>query len=70
LGATPERGVFDSVNGGKTWQKILFRDDKPATIDLILIRLMQIRFTPRFGKFVGRPGGLKVAVQEVQFIIN
>lgn len=31
-----ERGVFRSKDGGKTWQKILYRSDKAGAIDLIL----------------------------------
>ena len=32
----PERGVFKSTDGGKTWQKILFVDDKTGAIDLVM----------------------------------
>jgi hypothetical protein len=32
----PERGVFRSKDGGKTWDKILFRDNKTGAIELIL----------------------------------
>ncbi len=35
---TPERGVFKSSDGGKTWKKTLFRDDKTAAIDLSIDR--------------------------------
>ena len=31
-----ERGVFRSKDGGKTWERILFRDDKTGAIELIL----------------------------------
>lgn len=34
----PERGVFKSADGGKTWKKTLFRDDKTAAIDLSIDR--------------------------------
>jgi photosystem II stability/assembly factor-like uncharacterized protein len=34
--ANPERGVFRSKDGGKTWDKILFRDNKTGAIELIL----------------------------------
>jgi hypothetical protein len=34
-GPNEERGVFRTRDGGKTWQKILFRDDKTGAIDLI-----------------------------------
>jgi hypothetical protein len=32
----PDRGVFKSVDGGKTWSKILFRNDSTGVTDLIL----------------------------------
>lgn len=35
-GPNEERGVFRSQDGGKTWEKILFRDSKTGAIDLIL----------------------------------
>ena len=33
-GPNPERGVFRTKDGGATWQKVLFRDDKTGAIDL------------------------------------
>jgi photosystem II stability/assembly factor-like uncharacterized protein len=30
-----DRGVFRSKDGGKTWEKILFRDDKTGAIDVV-----------------------------------
>jgi photosystem II stability/assembly factor-like uncharacterized protein len=33
-----ERGVFKSTDGGKTWRKLLFRDDRTAAIDLVIDR--------------------------------
>lgn len=35
-GLNKERGVFRSKDGGKTWEKIIYRDDKTGAIDLIL----------------------------------
>ena len=32
----PHRGVFKSTDGGNTWQKILFVDDKTGAIDLVM----------------------------------
>ncbi|MFZ0364946.1 MAG: hypothetical protein WAL67_12145 [Candidatus Cybelea sp.] len=32
----PERGVFKSENGGKTWRKVLFVDDKTGGVDLAI----------------------------------
>lgn len=34
--ADPQRGVFKSTDGGKTWNKILFVDDKTGAIDLVM----------------------------------
>lgn len=35
-GPNPERGVYRSQDGGKTWQHILFRSDKAGAIDLAM----------------------------------
>ena len=32
----PQRGVFKTVNGGKTWDRVLFRDEKTGAVDLAL----------------------------------
>ena len=34
--ANAERGVFRSKDGGKTWDKVLFRNDKTGAIELVL----------------------------------
>ena len=36
-GPNAERGVFKSTNGGKSWKKVLYRDDKSGAIDLSLV---------------------------------
>jgi len=35
-GPNPDRGVFKSTDGGKSWQKKLFRDDKTGAVDLAI----------------------------------
>src|SRR5690349_11947974 len=35
-GSNAERGVFKSTDGGKSWRKVLYRDDKTAAIDIAL----------------------------------
>ena len=35
-GENPERGVFRTKDGGKTWDKILFRDGKTGAVDLVM----------------------------------
>ena len=32
----PERGVFRSKDGGKAWERVLFRDDKTGAVDLAM----------------------------------
>ena len=36
FGPNPERGVFRSKDGGRTWDKILFRSDSAGAIDLAM----------------------------------
>ncbi|MBK7906168.1 MAG: glycosyl hydrolase [Gemmatimonadetes bacterium] len=33
-----ERGVFKTVDGGKTWKRVLFRDDRSGAIDIAIDR--------------------------------
>jgi photosystem II stability/assembly factor-like uncharacterized protein len=35
-GANPERGIFRSKDGGKTWDRVLFRDEKTGAVDLAM----------------------------------
>jgi photosystem II stability/assembly factor-like uncharacterized protein len=35
-GTNPERGVFKTTDGGKTWNKILFRNDSTGAIELVM----------------------------------
>jgi photosystem II stability/assembly factor-like uncharacterized protein len=35
-GENPERGVFKTVDGGKTWEKILYVDQKTGAADLVM----------------------------------
>jgi photosystem II stability/assembly factor-like uncharacterized protein len=34
-GTNTERGVFRTADGGKTWQKVLYKDDKTGAIDVV-----------------------------------
>ncbi len=36
FGPNPERGIFKTSDGGKNWEKILFRDEKTGAIDLVM----------------------------------
>ena len=35
-GPNPDRGIFKTSDGGKTWRKVLFRDEKTGAVDLTL----------------------------------
>ena len=35
-GPNAERGVFRTKDGGRTWQKVLYRDDKTGGIEVVL----------------------------------
>ncbi|HSD32446.1 MAG TPA: glycosyl hydrolase [Gemmatimonadales bacterium] len=36
FGPNPTRGVFRSTDGGKTWQKVLFKSDSAGAVDVVL----------------------------------
>jgi len=35
-GPSPERGVFRTKDGGKNWEKVLFKSDKTGAIDMVM----------------------------------
>jgi photosystem II stability/assembly factor-like uncharacterized protein len=35
-GSNPDRGVFKTTDGGKTWKKILYKDENTGAIDLVM----------------------------------
>ena len=36
FGPNPERGVYRSKDGGKTWERVLFKNDLTGTIDMVM----------------------------------
>ena len=36
FGPNPERGVFRTTDGGDTWEKVLFRDERTGAVDLVM----------------------------------
>jgi len=36
FGANPERGIFRTVDGGRTWANVLFRDEQTGAVDLVI----------------------------------
>lgn len=70
-GENPERGVFKTVNGGKTWEKILYVDKKTGVADMamdpgnpnkIIAAMWEHRRWPWFFKSGGPGSGLHITV--------
>ncbi len=38
FGTNPERGIFRTIDGGKSWKKVLFRNDSTGGVDLSIDR--------------------------------
>ncbi|MGH8306963.1 MAG: WD40/YVTN/BNR-like repeat-containing protein [Gammaproteobacteria bacterium] len=67
-GSNPERGIFRSTDGGKTWQKVLYKDAytsgedveiDPANPNIVYASLWQQQEAPwENGSFEGTTGGL------------
>ena len=64
-GPNAERGVFRTTDGGKTWDKVLYKDENTGAIDIafdpnnpniLFAALWQVRRTP-WGFDSGGPGG-------------
>ena len=36
FGPNPERGIFRTVDGGGTWERVLFRNDRTGAVDLVI----------------------------------
>jgi photosystem II stability/assembly factor-like uncharacterized protein len=65
FGPNPERGVFRTTDGGKTWEKVLYKDENTGAIDIafdprnpnvLFASLWQARRTP-WSLDSGGPGG-------------
>src|SRR5207247_325386 len=63
-GPNAERGVFRTMDGGKTWEKVLYKDDNTGAVDIafdpnnpniLFASLWQVRRTP-WGFDSGGPG--------------
>ncbi len=70
-GENPERGVFKTVDGGETWEKILFVDEKTGVADMaldpgnpnkIIAAMWEHRRWPWFFKSGGPGSGLYITV--------
>ncbi len=68
-GEHPERGVFKTIDGGKTWKKILFTNEKSGVADIVMdptnpnkliVAMWQHKRDPWFFKSGGEGSGLYV----------
>ena len=66
-GPNSERGVFRTADGGKTWQKVLYKDDNTGAIDVVFdprnssivyAAMYQVRRQPWYFKSGGPGSGL------------
>jgi photosystem II stability/assembly factor-like uncharacterized protein len=66
-GENPERGVYRTVDGGATWERVLFVDERtgcadlavdPGNPDMVIAALWQYRRTPDFFRSGGPGSGL------------
>jgi len=55
-GPNAERGVYKTIDGGKTWNKVLFRNDSTGISDLVVDPSNPTCCTRRSGKRSGIPG--------------
>jgi photosystem II stability/assembly factor-like uncharacterized protein len=69
-GAHPERGVFKTTDGGKTWRKVLFANNKTGVADLVMdpanpnkliAALWEHKRDPWFFKSGGEGSGLYIS---------
>jgi len=70
-GENPERGIFKTEDGGRTWQKVLYADEKTGAADLVIdptnpqklfAALWQARRWPWVFKSGGAASGLYVSL--------
>jgi photosystem II stability/assembly factor-like uncharacterized protein len=54
-GPNPERGVFRTKDGGKTWQKVLFKSDNTGAIDLSIDPTNSQVIYASFYQFIRKP---------------
>ena len=55
-GPNAERGVFRTADGGKTWQKVLYKDDNTGAIDVVFDPKIPVSSTPHCGRCAASPG--------------
>ncbi len=55
-GPNPDRGIYRTRDGGKTWEKVLYLDDRTGAIESSSIRTIRTFFSPRCGRAGARLG--------------
>jgi len=55
-GTNTERGIFRTRDGGKTWEKVLYLDDRTAALTSYSIPAIPTFFSPPCGRAIALPG--------------
>jgi photosystem II stability/assembly factor-like uncharacterized protein len=63
-GPQPERGVYRTTDGGKSWDRVLFVDDNTGASDLAMDAETRGSSSPARGRWTSRRGGARAEVRE------
>ncbi len=61
-----QRGVFKTTDGGKTWRKVLYKDDITGAVDLVFANDGKTGFCALWEHYT-RPGGARAAIESSGF---
>ena len=68
FGPNTERGIFRTTDGGKTWQRILYKDENTGGIDIAFDPNNSHILFASFGRRVVVPGSSQAAAREADCI--
>ena len=66
-GPQPERGIFRTTDGGKTWDRVLFVDENTGASELVMDPTTRAIFLPACGRSRFIPGDEKAVDQAAAF---